>query len=108
MSNVNLEDALDKAIKGLGFILAVAQRENNKARRYEKIVTTASRTLEDSKKSLAQYRSQVTFPPSIPTPGPGKVCETCGGLGEFECFQNAWGEHGSACPTCQGSGLKGE
>lgn len=33
------------------------------------------------------------------------ACKTCGGSGDFECFQNAWGEHGSTCPACDGFGL---
>jgi len=33
-------------------------------------------------------------------------CIPCGGSGELECFQNAWGEHGSACPDCNGTGFR--
>ena len=33
------------------------------------------------------------------------ACSMCGGTGEFECFQNAWGEHGSNCPDCKGTGI---
>ncbi len=37
-----------------------------------------------------------------------ETCKHCGGSGEFECFQNAWGEHGSDCPWCDGPADLGE
>ena len=52
------------------------------------------------------------LPNASPTPGPGKVCEKCGGKKYIYVQANQGPGSGlsvrTLCPRCQGSGLEGE